>query len=45
KEVILPIGNERDVNELPKHIVTGFRIHYATHYRDVFDMVFRKNRN
>ncbi len=40
KEVVLPAGNERDVNELPKHIVKGLKIHFASRYDDVFKRIF-----
>jgi ATP-dependent Lon protease len=40
KEVILPEGNRRDVGELPKHIVTGLKIHHASHYDDVHAILF-----
>jgi len=42
KEVILPAGNERDVQELPKHIVKGLKIYYAVNYDDVFKRLFKK---
>ena len=40
KEVILPEGNRRDVDELPKHIVKGLKIHHASRYDDVFKILF-----
>lgn len=40
KEVILPEGNRRDISELPKHIVTGLKIHHASQYDDVFKLLF-----
>lgn len=42
KEIILPEGNRRDVFELPKHIVAGLKIHHASQYDDVFDLLFKK---
>lgn len=42
KEVILPEGNRRDVGELPAHIVAGLKIHHASEYGDVFDILFAK---
>ncbi len=42
KEVILPAGNERDVQELPKHIIKGLKIYYASRYEDVFKRLFNK---
>ncbi len=42
KEVILPAGNERDVQELPKHIIKGLKIYYASRYEDVFKRLFSK---
>jgi len=40
KDVVLPEGNRRDVSELPAHIVSGLKIHYASQYPDVFDVLF-----
>lgn len=40
KELILPEGNRRDVSELPKHIVTGLKIHHASEYDEVFQILF-----
>ncbi|MFK7993719.1 MAG: endopeptidase La [Granulosicoccus sp.] len=40
KEVILPEGNRRDVSELPEHLVSGLTIHHASHYPEVFDVLF-----
>lgn len=44
KEVILPEGNRRDVTELPKHILTGLKIHHASQYDDVFALLFNSKR-
>ena len=41
KQVILPAANEGDVKELPKHIVKGFKIHFASRYDDVFNLLFK----
>ena len=40
KEVILPAPNERDVDELPKHITKGMKIHFARKFDEVFKRVF-----
>ena len=40
KEVILPEGNRRDVGELPKHIIKGLKIHHASRYDDVYEILF-----
>jgi ATP-dependent Lon protease len=39
-EVILPEDNRRDVDELPKHILDGMKIHYAERYDQVAEIVF-----
>ena len=39
-ELILPEANRRDFEELPEHIRTGMQAHFATHYRDVAEIVF-----
>ncbi len=40
KEVILPASNQSDAKELPKHIVAGLKLHFASRYDDVFDVIF-----
>ena len=44
KQIILPAGNRRDVNELPEHIVTGLDIQHAGHYDEVFEILFQGKR-
>ena len=44
KDVILPEGNRRDVSELPEHIVKGLKIYHASHYEDVFAILFSGKR-
>jgi ATP-dependent Lon protease len=39
-EVILPEDNRRDVDELPEHVVTGMKIHFAERYEHVAEIVF-----
>jgi len=39
-EVILPEDNRRDVDELPKHIIEGMKIHYAESYEQVAEIIF-----
>jgi len=39
-EVILPEDNRRDVEELPKHIIEGMKIHYAGRYEQVAEIIF-----
>jgi ATP-dependent Lon protease len=41
-ELILPEANRRDFDELPEHIKTGMTAHFASHYRDVFQIVFER---
>ena len=41
-EVILPIDNQKDFDELPSHIKKGIKINFATHYDDVFKIAFEK---
>lgn len=42
-EVILPEANRRDYEDLPEHIRNGMTAHFASHYRDVFRIVFENN--
>ena len=39
-EVILPEANRRDFEDLPEHIRQDMTVHFASHYRDVFKVVF-----
>jgi len=39
-EVILPAGNEVDVDELPESVREGITIHYARHFKDVARLMF-----
>jgi ATP-dependent Lon protease len=40
EEVILPAGNEADVDELPAKVAEGLNIHYVKHYNDVARLMF-----
>ncbi len=44
KEVILPEANRRDYEELPKHIRSGMKAHFAAHFRDVEAVAFKPRR-
>ena len=39
-ELILPEPNQRDYEELPKHIAKGMKIHFAKRYDQVFEVLF-----
>ena len=41
KTLILPAANRRDMDELPDYLSDGLRFHFAEHYQDVFDVVFK----
>lgn len=38
----LPEACRRDFDELPDHVTKGIRVHFAEHYRDIFDKLFKK---
>ncbi len=40
RELILPMENERNVGEIPRHIIKGLRFHYAADYDDVLRKAF-----
>jgi ATP-dependent Lon protease len=40
RELILPDGNRKDVEELPDYLREGLAIHFAARYEDVFAAVF-----
>jgi len=42
KELVLPEANRRDYDELPDFIRKGMVVHFAEHYRDVYNVVFGK---
>ena len=39
-EVILPVANEVDVDELPESVREGLNIHYVKHFKDVAKLMF-----
>lgn len=39
-KIILPEANQRDFEELPDYIKEGMEVHYASMYKDVFDLAF-----
>ncbi|QKT04686.1 endopeptidase La [Ectothiorhodospiraceae bacterium 2226] len=41
-ELILPLANQRDFDELPDHIREGLTVHFVESYREVVDIVFGK---
>lgn len=38
--VILPAENKKDFDDLPTFIKEGLEVHFANHYRDVYNIVF-----
>jgi Lon-like ATP-dependent protease len=40
KHIIFPKDNQKDFEELPKNVTEGLNVHYANHYRDVFEIAF-----
>jgi len=36
----LPEANRRDYEELPEHIRTGMQVHFASHFREVAEIIF-----
>jgi ATP-dependent Lon protease len=44
-ELILPQANKRDFDELPDFLREGINVHFARHYRDVFEFVFHEHRD
>lgn len=41
-ELILPEANRRDFEELPEFLTEGLIVHFASDYRDVFDVAFSR---
>ncbi|MBM3207553.1 MAG: endopeptidase La, partial [Chlamydiae bacterium] len=42
KTLIFPKDNQRDYDELPKHIKAGMKVHFVSEYSEVFDVAFPK---
>lgn len=42
REIILPRANEGDVDELPDYLTENLSLHFASHYKDVFEIVFNQ---
>lgn len=42
KTLIFPKDNERDYEELPKHIKAGIKVHFVSDYEEVFHVAFPK---
>lgn len=43
KEIIFPKENQRDYDELPSYIKKGIRVHFVSHYDEVFHVAFPKD--
>jgi len=43
-EIILPEPNRRDYDELPTHIRRGIKVHFASKYNDVYQVLFGTTR-
>ena len=41
-ELILPEANRRDYDELPAYLREKMKVHFASHYQDVYQVVFDK---
>ncbi len=41
KELIIPDANQSDYVDLPKHIVKGLKVHFASDFDDVFKVLFK----
>ncbi|NGX46726.1 MAG: Lon protease 1 [Chlamydiae bacterium] len=44
KTLIFPKDNIRDIEELPNYIKKGFKIHFVSHYEEVFRVAFGKKK-
>ena len=42
RELILPVDNQGDWEEIPAHIRKGIKVHFATTYNDVLPLLFAK---
>jgi ATP-dependent Lon protease len=44
KEIILPVDNQGDFEEVPEHIRKGLEVHFASRFEEVVPRLFRKQR-
>jgi ATP-dependent Lon protease len=44
RELILPVDNRGDFEDIPVHVRAGFRVHFATTFADVAPLLFTKRR-
>jgi len=42
KEIILPMDNKGDYEEIPDHVRKGLKVHFATRYGDITPLLFKK---
>ena len=42
KVLVFPKDNQRDYDELPSYIKKGMKVHFVTHYQEVYDVAFPK---
>jgi ATP-dependent Lon protease len=45
RELILPVDNKGDFEEIPAHVRQGFTVHFATTFDDVAPLLFAKRRS
>ncbi len=43
KKVIIPIGNKKDLEEIPKHIIKNLKIYTLKNIKEVIKLTFKKN--
>ena len=44
RELILPVDNKGDFEDIPDHVREGFKVHFATTFDDVAPLLFAKRR-
>jgi len=40
KEIIIPKGNDVDLEEIPEYLKKGIKFHLVDHVEEVFDIIF-----
>lgn len=43
KKVIIPIGNKKDLEEIPKNIIKNLKIYTLKNIKEVIKLIFKKN--
>ena len=40
--IVFPKGNQRDFEELPKHVQEGLDVRFVDHYEEIYQLAFKE---